>query len=154
MNTPELAGQITIGALAGRTGLAVSAIRYYEEVGLIPPAVRRPSGHRVYDRAAQEVLALVRHCRDFGFSIEETRALVSLAGSQERDCAEARDIARVHLKAIRKKLVELHALEHRLAGFVDACDNGCAGGPAPQCTIFSDLSLDKPALPAASSCCG
>ena len=61
------AAQLTIGALAERTGLNVSAIRYYEEVGLIPPALRRPSGHRVYGAEAQELLTLIRHCRDFGW---------------------------------------------------------------------------------------
>jgi len=68
--------QLSIGALAERTGFNVSALRNYEEVvGLIPPAMRRPSGHRVYDAKVQEVMTLIRHCRDLGFSIDETRAL-------------------------------------------------------------------------------
>ena len=40
---------------------------------------------------------MVRQCRDFGFSIEETRALVSLAASGDRDWREAREIAQIHL---------------------------------------------------------
>ncbi len=46
MNNLQNSGQMTIGALARRTGFNVSAIRYYEEVGLIPEAMRRPSGAR------------------------------------------------------------------------------------------------------------
>ena len=79
---------MTIGALAQRTGFNVSAIRYYEEVGLIPKAMRHRSGHRVYFPDVQEVLTLVKPCRDFGFSIDETRALVSLSSSDDRDCVE------------------------------------------------------------------
>ena len=63
---------LTIGALAQRSGVAVSAIRYYEQIGLIPPAARRPSGHRVYGTDVQELLTLIRHCREFGFSIDTT----------------------------------------------------------------------------------
>lgn len=147
-------GQLSIGALAQRTGFAVSAIRYYEEVGLIPPPVRRPSGHRVYTEAVQEVLTLIRHCRDFGFSIEETRALVLLSSSDESDCVEARDIAQVHLTAVRAKLKELQNLERSLSKFVRACSDQCIGGPAPKCTILKDLSARDTRLAAPSGCCG
>ena len=154
MNTLSIDGQLSIGALAQRTGFNVSALRYYEEVGLIPPAMRRPSGHRVYDEKVQEVLTLIRQCRDFGFSIEETRALVALSTSAESDCAEARDIAQVHLDAVRSKLNELQNLERSLAKFVKACSDECIGGPAPQCTILKDLSLGASASAQPKGCCG
>lgn len=160
MNNPSL--QLTIGALAERTGLNVSAIRYYEEVGLIPEASRRPSGHRVYGADAQELLTLIRHCRDFGFSLDDTKALVSLASSVDTDCVEAREIAQVHLDTVRAKMAELSALERSLSRFVTACTEQCVGGPAPKCTIFQDLSLSNSALAAkqatyneaAPRCCG
>lgn len=154
MNHPLAEGQLTIGSLAERTGFNVSAIRYYEQVGLIPTAARRPSGHRVYSEEVQEVLTLIRHCRDFGFSIDETKALVSLSTSEERDCVEARDIAQVHLTAIRSKLAELQNLERSLSKFVRACGDQCIGGPAPQCTILKDLSLEEARLAPTRGCCG
>jgi DNA-binding transcriptional MerR regulator len=154
MNDATTAGQLTIGALAERTGLNVSAIRYYEEVGLIPRAARRPSGHRVYDSRLQDILVLVRHCRDFGFSIDETKALVALSTNQEKDCVQARDIAQVHLAAVRAKLANLNDLERGLSRFVQACSAQCAGGPAIQCTIFKDLSLGAPKPAPARGCCG
>lgn len=155
MNDLQAEGPLTIGALAQRTGFNVSAIRYYEEVGLIPPAMRRPSGHRVYGPDVQEVLTLVRHCRDFGFSIEETKALVSLSTRADRDCVEARDIAAAHLATVRSKLAELKNLERSLSKFVRACTEQCAGGPAPQCSILRDLSLaDSKIATREGSCCG
>ena len=144
---------LSIGALAQRTGLNVSAIRYYEEVGLIPPAMRRPSGHRVYEAALQEVLTLIRHCRDFGFSVDDTRELVALSTRADKDCVAARDIAQVHLDAVRGKLAELQRLERSLSRFVSACNEQCAGGPAPQCTILSDLATAE-GRPARGGCCG
>lgn len=139
--------------LAKRTGFNVSALRYYEEVGLIPSATRRPSGHRVFDEKVQEVLTLIRHCRNFGFSIDETRALVSLSTSEESDCVEARDIAQLHLDTVRSKLKELQNLERSLASFVRACSDQCVGGPAPKCCILTDLTVRDacPAVP--TGCC-
>jgi DNA-binding transcriptional MerR regulator len=93
MKTLAMVEGLTIGALAERTGCNVPTIRYYEEIGLIPAAKRRPSGHRYYDSSAEELLTFIRHCRDFGFPIEQVRELVSLARSDERDCFETRDIA-------------------------------------------------------------
>lgn len=154
MNTLPSDGQLSIGVLAQRTGFNVSALRYYEEIGLIPPATRRPSGHRAYDEKVQEVLTLIRHCRDFGFSIEETRALVSLSTSDERDCVEARDIAQRHLSAVQAKLEELRNLERSLVKFVQACSDDCIGGPAPKCTILTDLSLGVTGPAKPKGCCG
>ncbi|MES2609678.1 MAG: helix-turn-helix domain-containing protein [Pseudomonadota bacterium] len=154
MSTLSIDGQLSIGELAQRTGFNVSALRYYEEVGLIPPATRRPSGHRAYDARVQEVLTLIRHCRDFGFSIEETRALVLLSTSDERDCVEARDIAQVHLSAVQVKLAELKNLERSLSKFVQACSDDCIGGPAPKCTILKDLSLGTKGAVTPKGCCG
>ncbi len=154
MNPLIAVRQLSIGELAARTGFAVSAIRYYQEIGLIPPAVRRPSGHRVYTEAVQPVLTLIRHCRDLGFSIEETRALVLLSSSEDSDCVEARDIAQVHLTAVRTKLMELQNLERSLSNFVRDCSDQCIGGPAPKCTIFQDLSSNDARQAKPSSCCG
>jgi MerR family copper efflux transcriptional regulator len=154
MNSPQADRQLSIGALAERTGFNVSALRYYEEVGLIPPAMRRPSGHRVYDEKVQDVLTLVRHCRDLGFSIEETRALVTLSASDERDCVEARDIAQLHLDTVRSKLKELQNLERSLKRFVQACSDQCVGGPAPKCTILKDLGSRDPGAGKSAGCCG
>lgn len=153
MNDLYPSGLMSIGLLAERCGLNVSAIRYYEEVGLIPPALRKPSGHRVYSQEVQETLTLIRHCRDFGFSIDDTRALVGLASSDEKSCVEARDIAQVHLDAVRAKLAELQALQASLARFVKSCGDQCLGGPAPKCTILKDISLGASGVTAASGCC-
>jgi len=154
VKNPESEEPVTIGVLAERTGVNVPTIRYYEEIGLIPPARRRPSGHRVYGAEARELLSFIRSCRDFGFSIEQVRALVSLTHSAERDCVEARDIAQQNLDEVRNKLTELRALERSLARFVTSCTTACAGGPAPKCTIFRDLGRAAVVTAAPPACCG
>ena len=113
---------LTIGTLASETGCTVPTIRYYEEIGLLPEANRRTGGHRVYGTADLRRLTFIRRCRDFGFPIEQTRELVALVGSPERDCTAARDLAEEHLTEVRRKLRELRALERSLKKFVEDCN--------------------------------
>lgn len=144
---------VRIGVLAGQTGCTIPTIRYYEEIGLIPPAQRRSSGHRVYEASAAELLGFIRRCREFGFTIEQIRSLVSLSRSRGGSCVQARDIAQMHLNGVRAKMLELMALERTLARFIDACNETCAGGPAPDCTILKDLSPTGSAASMRSGCC-
>jgi MerR family transcriptional regulator, redox-sensitive transcriptional activator SoxR len=66
---------LTIGQVARRAALRTSALRYYEEVGVLPP-VARVSGQRRYDEAVLARLAVVRLAQELGFSVAEIRALV------------------------------------------------------------------------------
>ena len=149
---------LSIGAASRLTGCSVPTIRYYEEVGLLPPALRTEGNQRHFDESAIRRLTFIRRCRDFGFSLDQVRELVGLVDQPDRDCVEVRDIARVHLQEVQKKLAELQALEASLARFVDSCNSACAGGPAVDCTILEDLALPgrprSEAAPAAGrSCC-
>lgn len=145
-------GAIRIGALARQAGCTVPTIRYYEEVGLIPPPARRSTGHRVYDPAAVPRLVFIRRCRDLGFTIEQIRAFISLSNTGDRDCTEARDIAQSNLDSVRAKMIDLMTLERSLSSFVQACEATCAGGPVRKCTIFKDLGL--PSAGQQAGCCG
>jgi DNA-binding transcriptional MerR regulator len=138
MNTSP---SIPIGTLARRAGCSVPTIRYYEEIGLLPAAARSEAGRRVYGEAAVRRLAFVRRCRDFGFSIEQVRELAALIDHPERPCAEARDVAAVHLQQVRERLAELRVLEAGIAAFVERCDTDCAGGVVGDCTILEDLGI-------------
>lgn len=139
-----------IGALAERTGTNAATIRYYEEIRLLPRPDRQEGNQRRYGDEDVRRLTFIRRCRDFGFSIEQVRTLVSLVQDRSRSCTEARDLAQTHLLEIQAKLRELKALEKSIAQFVAVCDAECAGGPGPDCCILDDLSAaPKPVV----SCC-
>lgn len=137
----------TIGALAKASGVTTPAIRYYEQIGLIPKARRSQSGQRYYEDSDLSRLTFIKQCRDFGFGIEQVRVLLDHSISRQRDCTETRDIAQAHLDEVRQRLHELRALEERLAGFVDRCNDVCAGGPGTDCVIVKSLSSKS------GSCC-
>ena len=64
---------LSIGEIAARTGLAVSAIRYYEEEGLVAPW-RNPAGRRRFQRADIRRLSFVMVAQQFGFTLSQIRA--------------------------------------------------------------------------------
>ena len=146
-----LAGwRLTLGKLAELTDSNVPTIRYYEEIGLLPPAMRTAGGQRAYGKQDLERLTFIRRCREFGFPIEQVRTLLTLSEKPDRNCTEARDVAKSHLDAVRGKLKELRALERSLLDFVKSCDSACAGGPAGECAILDDLQA-RPST--AANCC-
>ena len=67
--------------------------------------------------------------------------------------AEARAIAQTHLTAVRAKMAELRRLDRSLSRYVRACSEGCAGGPAPNCNILTDLRQSVPGGTDSSGCC-
>ena len=131
-----------IGILADRTGTSVPTIRYYEQIGLLRPAIRQGGGQRTYDNEDVRRLKFVVACRAFGFPIDEVRALLSLTNDRSALCVDARDLAERHLETVRSKLVEFHALETSIASLVSNCNSSCAGGAATDCSIFVDLNQE------------
>ena len=131
---------LKIGDLAKRTGTNAPTIRYYEDIGLLPRPRRREGEQRSYGPLDVRLLTFIRQCRDFGFPLEQVRALVELMQDRSRDCVAARDMAQTHLDDVRAKLRELRSLESALAGFVQSCETSCSGGPGPDCVILQDLA--------------
>jgi len=127
---PRRTHEITIGALARRTGLAHSAIRYYEEEGLVRPA-RTASGQRRFLRSDIRRLSFVMIAQKLGFSLARIRAL--LEGLPDRRTPNLRDwesISRDIRGELNVRIDELTALRDKLDGCIGC---GC-------------LSLDKCAL--------
>jgi len=65
--------QFGIGEVAARSGMAVSALRYYEDLGLIQ-ATRTPGGARRFPRSVLRRLAVIRAARNVGLTLPEIRA--------------------------------------------------------------------------------
>jgi DNA-binding transcriptional MerR regulator len=78
---------LTIGELGRRTGVATSALRYYDELGLLRPAVR-VSGHRRYAPDAVGVVGAVLFLRDVGFTLDEIRSLMAARAESPRSWRE------------------------------------------------------------------
>jgi DNA-binding transcriptional MerR regulator len=131
VSATETARAFRIGEVAERTGLTPRTIRYYEEIGLLPPSERRKGEHRLYDDADVERLQELKRLRDLlNLSLDELKQVVEAedaratirARLKETDSdAERRrllDEALPHvetqLELVRRRRAELEGLEREL----------------------------------------
>ena len=128
--------RLAIGDLARQTDTKVNTIRFYEEIGLLPEALRTASGRRSYETADVRRLGFIRHGRQLGFSIPEIRSLLALSDQPERDCAEAAAIAREHLHDIGIRIARLETLRSALTDLATSCE----GGRVAECRVIEAIA--------------
>lgn len=123
---------LTIGELADRTGLSVSAIRFYEEKGLVHPS-RNPGGQRRFLRADIRRLSFVLVAQEFGFSISEiARQLERLPEGRAPTKADWTRISRDFRTHLDKRIERMTALRDKL----DACI-GCGCLSMQVCQLYN-----------------
>ena len=106
---------LTIGELSQRTGAAPSALRYYEEIGVLAPPAR-VSGQRRYDPEAVGAVGAVLFLADVGFTLAEIEQLMAARSTSPQSW---RDLARRKLVELDERIAEAQAarvaVEHALA---------------------------------------
>lgn len=126
---------MNISSAAEAAGLPVKTVRYYADIGLVGAPSRSEAGYRTYDDASVRKLGFVRRSREFGFSIEECRELLSLYQDRDRTSAEVKRIASKKLQDIEEKQRELQSLHEELEHLVKSC----RGDQRPDCPIIDYL---------------
>ena len=125
-----------IGEVAQLAGLPAKTIRYYEDVGLLPPAIRQINGYRDFGEREVHVLRFLQRARSLGFSVAECRELLDLYWDRERSSADVKAIAMRRLADIERKIAELESLRHTLSELA----RRCRGDERPDCPILDELS--------------
>jgi MerR family redox-sensitive transcriptional activator SoxR len=118
---------VTIGRVAAVAGVATSAIRFWEEEGLLERA-RRRSGRRVYDEAIHDRVGLILLAQRAGFTIPEIRTLLrgfpprASAGERWRALVDRKQAeVRGKIEELRRMLEVLERLERCECPDLDAC---------------------------------
>jgi DNA-binding transcriptional MerR regulator len=126
VNTPD--GLLAIGELARRTGVTASALRYYEELGLLPPPVR-VSGQRRYPESAARVVGMILVYSDAGFTLAEQKTLLAAGASPPGD----------RRQLMRRKLADLDEQIAKAQAARDAISHGlrCPHDDITQCPNFN-----------------
>ena len=131
---------LAIGELSRRSGLAPSALRYYEDAGLLT-AERDAAGRRRYPRSVLRRLAFVRAAQQVGLTLEEFRAvLATLPENRTPTKADWARISKQWRPRIEARIAELVAVRDRLDGCI-----GCG------CLSLTSCRLSNPDDAAASS---
>jgi DNA-binding transcriptional MerR regulator len=120
--------RLTIGELARRTGVATSALRYWEELGLMPRPTRI-SGERRYSPSAVQDVGTILLLRDVGFSLRELKVFIASSSPPMESWRQL----------VERKLAELDAQIARARVARDAVEHArhCPHADILQCPSFT-----------------
>jgi MerR family redox-sensitive transcriptional activator SoxR len=126
---PEM-GEMTIGQVARQVGIATSAIRYYEEIGLLPPSAR-VNGRRRYDWTTVQRICVIEYAQQAGFTLGEIRELFFGFAVGTHPNARWEALA-------QRKLTELEAQAARIRAMQTLLQEGLGCGclTMEQCTVW------------------
>lgn len=124
--------QLTIGDLAARTGLAVSAIRFYETHGIVQPG-RNAGGHRRYARADLRRLSFTMAAQKLGFALSDiAEQMAHLPAHKAPTKADWTRISRHFRRDIDARITALETLRDRLDGCI-----GCGCLSLQSCALYN-----------------
>lgn len=129
---PSKSAFLSIGELAARTGLSVSAIRFHESKGLVEP-FRNDGGQRRFLRSDIRRLSFVIAAQKFGFSLNEIRSeLAKLPMDRTPTKKDWQKISRTFRARLDERIDELTRLRDRLDGCI-----GCGCLSLKACQIYN-----------------
>jgi|SRR5688572_7348450 MerR family transcriptional regulator, copper efflux regulator len=130
---------VGIGELAKRSGVPIDTVRHYERIGLLKPASRLASGYRRYGETEQKRLRFIRRAKALGFTLEETRGLLTLSAKHSVD--QIRRTASARLADVERRIEELSRVRDSLRQLIAACPGH---GRSENCPILNALAGDHP----------
>ena len=131
-----MTGGLSIGDLADRTGLAVSAIRFYETHGIVKP-LRNSGGHRRYGRADIRRLSFVMAAQTLGFPLGEiAEHLHALPDDKAPNKADWTRIGKTFRTKIDARIAALEELRNKLDGCI-----GCGCLSLKSCALYNPADI-------------
>lgn len=130
---------MNIGAAADLTGVPAKTIRYYESIGLIPPARRAKNGYRHYTGFDIETLKFIQRTRKLGFTVKNVSGLVQLWHDKGRTSASVKTLALQHITEVEQRIEELQSIRKTLIDLTDRCH----GDDRPDCPILDDFASGR-----------
>ncbi|MGZ0149612.1 MerR family transcriptional regulator [Kribbella sp. WER1] len=116
-----------VGELADATGLSVRTLHHYDDIGLLRPGWRSPSGRRQYDAADVRRLHRIVALRGFGLSLAEIGRVL------DGELTDPRALIRTQLEVVEEQLAAATRVREKLLGVLDGLDR--VGEPSARTLI-------------------
>src|SRR5688572_13798345 len=108
-------GGMRIGELTERSGVPSTALRYYEQAGLLPAPSRTSSGYRIYDTDVLPRLKFIKAAQAVGLSLADIREILQIRDSGRAPCRHVVSLLEQRRAEIAARIRELSQLERDLA---------------------------------------
>lgn len=103
-----------IGEVAERSGVAAKTLRYYEDVGILPPPQRRTSGYRDYGDETLDRLDFIGSAKAAGLTLAEIRGVIALRDGGVAPCSHVSAVLDEKAAAVSRQIDELRRLQQEL----------------------------------------
>ncbi|MDX0190361.1 Cu(I)-responsive transcriptional regulator [Sinorhizobium meliloti] len=127
---------MNIGQASNASGVSSKMIRYYEQIGLIKPALRTASSYRTYGDNDVHTLRFVRRARDLGFSVEQIKELLALWRDRSRASSDVKAVALEHVAELERKIDAIQEMAKTLKHLASHCH----GDDRPECPIIEEIA--------------
>ena len=104
-----------IGELSAQTGISSKAIRYYEEIGLLPPAKRADNDYRIYDEQDVERLGFIQRARSLDCALEDIAEILAFRERKEPPCSYVMELMRSQIGEISMRIRDLERMRNELS---------------------------------------
>ena len=141
-----------IGELADQVGVNPKAIRYYEDIGLLPTPGRRPSGYREYTEEDVERLRFVKTAQRLNLSLSEISEILGFRERAERPCGYVLDVLDRQVADLDRRIAEMGELRRELIALKAKADDlpseeGCYCAVIEHAGITREGTRTRPSPP-------
>ena len=105
-----------IGQVSRQVGLNPRTIRYYETLGLLPPALRSESRYRLYTPQTVELLRFITKAKTLGFTLTEIREIIALRQQGHLPCPHVHALLTERVQTLSRQIKDLTLLRTELTG--------------------------------------
>jgi len=134
MTGPVKQADYKIGAVTALLGISADTLRYYEQIGLLPPVHRSASGIRLYQPKDISRLRFIQRAKTMNFSLNEISRLLTMREDPQHARLEVRQLTQTKLTEIESCLRDLNTLKNELTLLVSLCHTSEDG-----CPILDDI---------------
>lgn len=105
---------LKVSQVARRAGISPDAIRYYEELGLLPPAERTPAGYRQFGDETVKRIGFIKDAQSLGLRLDEIGELLKIQDDGACPCGHTKTLLERRLEQVNRELEVLNNLKVEL----------------------------------------
>lgn len=109
---------LKIGELSKHTGISISALRYYEELGLLKPIHKDSNNYRYYSPNDIAITNFIKKAQHLGFSLKQIKSIFNEREEGKSPCPKVKEIAKNKIKELRIKIKELEEIENGIINLI------------------------------------
>lgn len=134
---------LRIGELSKKSGISISALRYYEQIDLLLPSYRSASEYRYYKESDIRLVIFIKKAQYLGFTLDEIKEILKERKSGKSVCPKVRLFAKSKIVELQQKINELKKLENSLKDFITDSKSESLHEPADSsvCKLIEKVNL-------------